>query len=292
MSEKCQIKNTRQLTQEFLSNSPAELVAQPKWHISDPEKSFGRMLHFLFHRKNLWQNSNQTAVIEALRLELLNFFESGLEQKKIWLEQSFNDNPQASRLHKIDKIVLHHTAGDADYWLGVDAVAGISRLNALQFLRLTAYYRSYPLQNKTGSLVFPQEYEKDLNLGRVILNVPELEGVTNFIQYHSLIFPNGKVFRVNQPKEELWNAPGANHRSVAICLIGNFNKQEPGDSQLEALSKEILYYQNRFNQASWLGHREVKRADGTLNPTDCPGDTYLLSWKSKLEQKLEELKNL
>jgi hypothetical protein len=66
-----------------------------------------------------------------------------------------------------------------------------------------------------------------------------------------------------------------NNIGLGICLVGDFNRDQPTRAQLEACEELIKYLQERCGKMSVRPHREV-------NPprwaTDCPGDVFPYGW--------------
>ena len=65
---------------------------------------------------------------------------------------------------------------------------------------------------------------------------------------------------------------------LGICLVGDFNRDQPTRAQLEACEELIKYLQERCGKMQVRPHREV-------NPprwaTDCPGDVFPYGWFSR-----------
>jgi N-acetyl-anhydromuramyl-L-alanine amidase AmpD len=66
-----------------------------------------------------------------------------------------------------------------------------------------------------------------------------------------------------------------NNIGLGICLVGDFNRDQPTRAQLEACEELIKYLQERCGRMAVRPHREV-------NPprwaTDCPGDVFPYGW--------------
>jgi len=66
-----------------------------------------------------------------------------------------------------------------------------------------------------------------------------------------------------------------NNIGLGICLVGDFNRDQPTRAQLEACEELIKYLQERCGKMTVRPHREV-------NPprwaTDCPGDVFPYGW--------------
>jgi len=69
------------------------------------------------------------------------------------------------------------------------------------------------------------------------------------------------------------HAKGANEDSIGICLVGNFNKQEPSEMQLSSLVSLVLELQKSYS----LPERDItlhKLVKGSF--TECPGSNFIL----------------
>jgi len=93
----------------------------------------------------------------------------------------------------------------------------------------------------------------------------------------------GDIFYCNDEDTILWHSGTAkgNNNGIAICLDGNFEKQNPTEKQLKALDWLLRELMNRYNltRNDVLGHRELK-------PTACPGKNlyqWLNDWRKKQE---------
>jgi len=71
-----------------------------------------------------------------------------------------------------------------------------------------------------------------------------------------------------------------NNISLGICLVGDFNRDQPTRAQLESCEELIRYLRQRCGKTA--GHDIVVRPHREMNPprwaTDCPGDAFPYSW--------------
>jgi len=71
-----------------------------------------------------------------------------------------------------------------------------------------------------------------------------------------------------------------NNISLGICLVGDFNRDQPTQAQLESCEELIRYLRQRCGKTA--GHEIVVRPHREMNPprwpTDCPGDAFPYSW--------------
>jgi hypothetical protein len=101
--------------------------------------------------------------------------------------------------------------------------------------------------------------------------------------YHFVIEPNGHIqwlqdlnipsynagFPSNDPKTEYGDI--INNHAISVCMVGNFDEQQPSMAQLAGLDILIRYFQQKYNVAAdhVLGHRECLGAN-----TRCPGANF------------------
>jgi hypothetical protein len=71
-----------------------------------------------------------------------------------------------------------------------------------------------------------------------------------------------------------------NNIALGICLVGDFNRDQPTRAQLEACEELIRYLRERCGQSE--GRSLMVRPHREVNPprwsTDCPGDAFPYSW--------------
>ncbi|MFV0337137.1 MAG: peptidoglycan recognition family protein [Chthoniobacterales bacterium] len=69
-----------------------------------------------------------------------------------------------------------------------------------------------------------------------------------------------------------------NNIALGICLVGDFNRDRPSQSQLNSLEELITYLRGRVGTVK--GKRAIVRGHKEINPkpTDCPGKRFPLSW--------------
>jgi outer membrane biosynthesis protein TonB len=71
-----------------------------------------------------------------------------------------------------------------------------------------------------------------------------------------------------------------NNIALGICLVGDFNRDQPTRTQLAACEELIHYLQKRCGKVN--GHYPIVRPHREMNPprwpTDCPGDEFPYSW--------------
>lgn len=86
------------------------------------------------------------------------------------------------------------------------------------------------------------------------------------IGYHYVIAKDGTVYKTNALSTVSYHARGANLTSVGICLVGDFNRDEPTAEQLAALRELIALLKDYFASARVIYHRDVPTSH-----TTCPG---------------------
>jgi hypothetical protein len=74
-----------------------------------------------------------------------------------------------------------------------------------------------------------------------------------------------------------------NNIALGICLVGDFNHDQPTPQQLEALEELIKYLRNRVGKtdhkpAVVKAHKDINPAQW---PTDCPGDKFPYAWLAR-----------
>jgi hypothetical protein len=74
-----------------------------------------------------------------------------------------------------------------------------------------------------------------------------------------------------------------NNIGLGICLVGDFNRDQPTRAQLEACEELIRYLRERCGQSD--GRSLIVRPHREVNPprwsTDCPGDAFPYGWFGK-----------
>jgi hypothetical protein len=76
---------------------------------------------------------------------------------------------------------------------------------------------------------------------------------------------------------------GFNTGSVGIVLLGNFNEDQPTESQIENLQELVNYLRYTYEIRYLAGHKDYP--DQSPDGTECPGD-YLYPLLPELAQAL------
>lgn len=108
------------------------------------------------------------------------------------------------------------------------------------------------------------------------------------IGYHyGIEYVNGKIVTQKGREESETGAhcqaDRMNHKSIGICLVGNYEVQKPTEEQMQALENLCRDIMKRYNipASKVLGHREVPGA-----ATACPGKNVdMNAFRKRLEVK-------
>jgi N-acetylmuramoyl-L-alanine amidase len=76
----------------------------------------------------------------------------------------------------------------------------------------------------------------------------------------------------------------ANKDGIGICLVGDFNKAQPTNAQMQSLVKLVRFLQSRYGipKSRIYGHGTTP---GAGTKTDCPGKNFPMTWlKSQVLQ--------
>lgn len=94
------------------------------------------------------------------------------------------------------------------------------------------------------------------------------------IGYHFLIDNTGQIFQTNDIDVISYNVSNQNTKSLGICLIGNFENENPSDAQIESLKWLLTAVRASVGELPLYGHKD---RDATL----CPGKNLYNLLKSK-----------
>lgn len=166
----------------------------------------------------------------------------------------------------IEYAVIHHTAS-----------APTISLRELDVLGLRLYIKQYLNDDDVKN--------QPLYSGHYWHRKPHTKENMTFISYHYLVRPNGKVIQLTDCSSLLWHAGNleTNRKSIGIALAGKFTNSEPTDKALNSVAEIIR--KHSINSNNVFGHREVINKK-LIGETECPGNTFLESWKSKIIQML------
>jgi outer membrane biosynthesis protein TonB len=113
--------------------------------------------------------------------------------------------------------------------------------------------------------------------------------MTNGLAYHFVIgngtsSDNGEIEIGNRWRRQIngghVHSDYLNNIALGICLVGDFNRDQPTRVQLEACEELIRYLRLRCGKID--AHYAIVRPHREMNPprwpTDCPGDDFPYSW--------------
>lgn len=194
--------------------------------------------------------------------------------------EGYNDDDRAKfiggKVEWIGKphtIVIHHTntPQDTPYWI----------INSMHLLRLYSPHYSAKVPYFYGSDTQPNGVESG--------HYFQGEGIPRhqtFIGYHHLVRADGSSYQTLRDEYVGFHAGdwGINVRSIGIAIVDELNEKWPA---LEALNEVAGIIRAKIEHGIikddliLIGHKEVKRPDGTLVDTKCPGDKWS-GWKEEL----------
>lgn len=115
----------------------------------------------------------------------------------------------------------------------------------------------------------------------------EVNGWSHIGYHHGieLIRDSYEIVSGQMPNDEGIHCPqnGMNHKAIAICMIGDFDKTDPPAAALELCRKLCLYYMLTFNipVRNVTGHREHNPAKS------CPGERFnLIGFRASLTEAI------
>lgn len=192
-----------------------------------------------------------------IKEEVYSFVEELLETGQFYLAGEGYDFDAERR--PLDTVVIHHIGGHP----GME----LSRINAINFMRMYVYYYTYPIESK-----------KHLQ-GKPLYSGHFKDGRQVFFAYHWLVRRDGRTERLLQDDEIGWQAGDwdTNCRSLAICFDDDLGEKQPTKKALES-AVDII--NSRYKGLEVLGHREVN------SKTECPGSLFLPEWNQDLKERL------
>ena len=105
------------------------------------------------------------------------------------------------------------------------------------------------------------------------------------VGYHFIIDGKGEILQGRPIEETGAHVKRDNVESIGICVCGNFEKEQPLPSQIEALKKLISSLYKRFGELEILGHQDYSESN-----TLCPG-RYLYQLLPELRSKIKVSQN-
>ena len=77
-----------------------------------------------------------------------------------------------------------------------------------------------------------------------------------------------------------------NNIALGICLVGDFNRDQPKRAQLESCEELIRYLRQRCGKID--NHYPIVKPHREMNPprwpTDCPGNVFPYSWFRRFQE--------
>lgn len=89
------------------------------------------------------------------------------------------------------------------------------------------------------------------------------------VAYHFLIDSDGNIYEGRKIDIRGAHVQGFNTGSIGVVLLGNFNDEEPTDSQLDSLRALIDYLRYSYEIRYLAGHKDYP--DQSPDGTECPG---------------------
>ena len=86
---------------------------------------------------------------------------------------------------------------------------------------------------------------------------------------------DGVIFQCQYPEPISAQCYGHNQYTLGVCLLGNFQAEQPPQAQLDAAAALVEYLKSSYDldDEDVRGHKEMEG-----NETACPGNTWLY-WK-------------
>jgi hypothetical protein len=230
----------------------SKAIAEPDWYIK---------LHALIlEAREAIKDDEQ---FRQFNIGIRKFFETALEENRVALASSGIDLDAERK--PIDTVVIHHTSNQPGY--------SLSYLNAVHLLNIYLPYFINPTVKGEERLMGQPLWSGHIYGGRPV-----------FWGYHWMMRMDGSFERLLPDEAIGWHAGNweINRRSVAICLDNDYSEKDPSNEILSGLAAHIDKHYKWVGTERLLGHRECRQG------TNCPGDTWLTSWKDKLVNYIRE----
>ncbi|MDD5302162.1 MAG: peptidoglycan recognition family protein [Elusimicrobia bacterium] len=113
------------------------------------------------------------------------------------------------------------------------------------------------------------------------------EGKDNFddIGYHFLIAGDGRVIEGRRAEYLGAHAGGANEGNIGVAMMGDFNKVQPADAQIESLTRLVTYLSVKYKKDP--NAKGFLEAHQHYTSTDCPGRN-LMAMLGSLRRKIDQ----
>ena len=139
-----------------------------------------------------------------------------------------------------------------------------------------------PQTNPNGVLYYPSDLSAVLNTvvvhhsaipnaGPAEIQSLQMDG-RGFadVAYHFMIAKDGTIYEGRELNIRGAHVQGFNTGSVGIVLLGNFNEEQPSESQLNSLRGLVDYLRYTYGIRYLAGHKDYP--DQSPDGTECPGD--------------------
>ena len=209
--------------------------------------------------RSLMDTAAKSSAVTSISIheDIYSFIEEKLTQGKIALGKE-GPNWDAER-KPIDTVVLHHT----NHPPGIT----LERLNAIQLIRIYAYYYSVLADKKN----LPKE-------GKAIFSGHFRDSAQVFYSYHWLVREDGTAERLLGDNETGWQAGNwdVNCRSVGICFDSDLENASPTKKAISGARELIKKQYSWVNPKNIIGHLEIN------SKTLCPGGEFTKKWKREI----------
>ncbi len=90
------------------------------------------------------------------------------------------------------------------------------------------------------------------------------------IGYHKVVESDGKIVTGRPERQQGAHAKGVNHKSLGVCVVGNFENEAPSEIQIRSVIKVLVEWCRKYELTSTdiYGHKNVP---GGSTKTSCPG---------------------
>lgn len=94
-----------------------------------------------------------------------------------------------------------------------------------------------------------------------------------FVGYHRVIEKDGTVVKAREDDEQNNAVLLHNHDSLAVCLVGNFDKEDPTPEQISSLAEVLVEWTTKYNISPLLIYPHRK-----FGSTSCYGSRLENTW--------------
>lgn len=161
-----------------------------------------------------------------------------------------------------------------------------------------AYKKHYPSKvtiHHEGAANPSQKVQGSFKGAETIRNIQRYHQKTqgwSDIGYHALIAPNGDIYQ-GRPFDVVGaHTKSNNTNNIGICIIGNFEVEQPTKEQISALKSLLKYLSIKFPQLDFpkclYGHKDFMSTDcpgKNLYPTIFEMKTEKVSWYPEIKEE-------